>query len=124
MDRTPAEIDSLSVQIVGYFPGFDHRLRVAFGATDDCLDTRKKFPAIEWLAKIVVNTEAQTPNSTLRVVGACENQDRRVDPSKAQLPQSFLSFHIRQIQIEKNQVVIIELSKIDPFLTEDRRTDV
>ena len=88
------------------------------------MDTRKKFLAMEWLAQIVVHTEAQTPNFILRVVGACENQDRRVDPGKAQLPQNFLSFHIRQIQIEKNKVVIIELGKIAPFLTKDRRTDV
>jgi len=87
------------------------------------VDTRKKFLAMEWLAQIVVHTEAQTPNFILRVVGACENQDRRVDPGKAQLPQNFL-FHIRQIQIEKNKVVIIELGKIARFLTKDRRTDV
>jgi hypothetical protein len=82
MDRTPAEIDSLSVQIDGYFPGFDHRLRVAFGATDDCVDTRKKFLAMEWLAQIVVHTEAQTPNFILRVVGACENHRSACRPGK------------------------------------------
>ena len=51
-------------------------------------------------------------------------QDRRLDLGDAQRAQHLVARHVRQIEIEQDDVVVVELAEIDAFLAEIRRIDV
>ena len=41
-----------------------------------------------------------------------------------QSPQDFVARHVRQIEVEEDDVVVVELAEIDAFLAEIRDVDV
>jgi hypothetical protein len=55
---------------------------------------------------------------------AGQDQDRRLDLRNAQGAQHFEAGHVRKVQVEEDDVVVVDLAKIDPFLAEIGRVDV
>ena len=73
---------------------------------------------------MVVGAEAETFDLVLDAGEAGQDEDRRLDLANPQRPQHLEARHIRQIQIEQDDVVIIELAQIDALFAEVGRVDV
>ena len=80
--------------------------------------------ATKWLGHVIVRAESQTLDLVLDAAEAGQNQDRRLDLGDAQGPQHFETRHVRQIEVEQDDVVVIQLAEIDALFTEIRRVDV
>src|SRR6185312_2144590 len=55
---------------------------------------------------------------------AGEDQNGGLDLRDAELLQHVVTGHVGQVQVEKDNVVIVQFAEIDAFLTEVRRIDV
>ena len=97
---------------------------MALGAADDGLDAGHQFVLVERLGEIVVSAEAEALHLVLYAGETGENQDRRLDLGDTQCAQHLVTGHVREVQVEKNDVVVVEFAKIDTFLAEIRRIDV
>src|SRR5690606_20466807 len=53
-----------------------------------------------------------------------EDQDWRLDLGQAQCPQDLVARHVREIQVQKDDVVVVELAEIDAFFAQIGRIDV
>ena len=118
MDRPPLHLHGLGVQVHVDPARGDDRLRVPLGAADDGVDARDQLLAVERLGHVVVGAETEAAHLALRVVLAGQDQDRRIDPGHAKLAQHLVPIHVRQVQIEEDQVVVVELRQVDPFLAQ------
>src|ERR1700736_1427562 len=76
------------------------------------------------LGHVVVGAEAETLDLVLDPGEAGEDQDGRFHLAEAQSAQYLESRHIRQVKIEQDYVVVIDLAEIDALLAELRRIDV
>ncbi len=74
--------------------------------------------------QIVVGAEAKALNLVLDAGEARENQYRCLDFCDPQGPQNLITRHVRQVQVEQNDVVIVQFAQIDTLFTEIRRVDV
>ena len=55
---------------------------------------------------------------------AGQDEDGRLDLGDAQRAQHLVARHVRQVQVEQDDVVIVELAEIDALFAEVRRVDV
>ena len=120
----PSTSTVFGVEVDGELAGGDHRLGVALGAAHDRVDARDQLLAVEGLGHVVVGAEAEALELALGVVGAGEDQDRGLDLGEAELAQHVVPVHVRQVEVEQDQVVVVELGEIDAFLAEVGRIDV
>ncbi len=79
---------------------------------------------MERLGHVVVGAEAETSDLVLDPGEAGEDQDRRFHLGDAQAAQHFEARHVRQVDVEEDNVVIVDFAEIDPFLAEIGRVDV
>ena len=79
---------------------------------------------MEWLGEIVIGTKTQSPHFVFNACKAGQNQNRCLDARHPQGAQHFIARHVRQVQVQQNDVVIIELSEIDTFFTQISGIDV
>ncbi len=122
--RLAVDLDGLGVEVDRELAGGDHRLGVALGAAHDRVDARDQLLAVERLGHVVVGAEAEALQLVLGVVGAGENQDRRLDLGEPELAQHVVAVHVRKVEVEQDQVVVVELGEIDAFFAEIRRIHV
>ena len=83
-----------------------------------------EFVLMERLGEIVVGAVTQAPHLVLDAGHAGEDQDRRLDLGHSQRPQDLIAGHVGQIQVQQDDVVVVELAEIDPFLAQVRHVDV
>src|SRR5690606_4055676 len=68
--------------------------------------------------------EAEPAYFVLNAGKAGQNENRRLNLGDAQGAQHLVTAHVGQIQIEKNDVIIIEFAEIDTLFTEIGGVDV
>src|SRR5262249_19730507 len=124
MHARAVHFNRLGIEIDHEIAGLDHRLGVAFGAAHDGVDTRHELVLVERLGHVVVGAEAETPDLVLDTGEAGQNQNGGLDLGDAQRPQNFEPRHVRQIQVEQDNVVIVELAEVDAFFAQIGRIDV
>src|SRR5262245_36460631 len=88
------------------------------------MDTGDQFVLVEGFGHVVVGANAQTLDLVLDAGEAGEDQNGCFDLRDTKLLENVISGHIRQVQIEQNDIVIIKLTEIDAFFSEVRRIDV
>ena len=88
------------------------------------MDARDQLVLVERLGQIVVGAVAEAFDLVLDARHAGEDEDRRLDLGDAQRPQHFIAGHVRQVQIEKDYVVIVEFSEIDSLFAKVGDVDV
>ena len=81
------------------------------------MDARHQFLTVKGLGQIIIRPAAQGLHLAVNLSATGENHDRRADSAVAQGAKDIESAHIRQVQIQEDQVVIIELAEIDTLLT-------
>ena len=84
------------------------------------MDARDQFVLVERLGQIVVGAEAQTLHLVLDPGETRKNEDRRLHLGDAQRAQNLVAGHVRQVEIEKNDVVVVEFAEIDALFAEIR----
>src|SRR4029079_12716067 len=67
---------------------------------------------------------AQALHLVLDAGEAGQDQDRSLDLGDPQRPQNFEAGHVRKVQVEQDDVVVVELSEVDTLFAEIRRVDV
>ena len=97
---------------------------MALGTADDGVNAGDQLVLVERLGHVVVSAEAEAANLVLDASHAGEDEDRRLDLREAQRAQHFVAGHIGKVEIEKDDVVVVELSEIDAFFTEVGGIDV
>jgi hypothetical protein len=88
------------------------------------VDAGDQLVLVERLGQIVVGAEAETLHLVLDAGEAGEDQDRGFDLGDAQRAQNLVAGHVRQVQVEQDDVVVIELAEIDALFAEVGRIDV
>jgi hypothetical protein len=86
---------------------------MTLGTAHDGMDAGDQLVLVERLGHVVVGAEAETAHLVLDAGHAGQDQDRRVDLGHAQRLEHVVTAHVRQVQVQKNDVVIVELAEID-----------
>src|SRR5216684_1394938 len=124
MDALASDLDGLGVEIDHEIAGLDHRLGVALGTTHDGMDTGDQLVLVERLGHVIVGADAETLDLVLDTGEAGEDQNRCLDLGHPKLLEHIVTGHVGQIQVEKDNVVIVKFSEIDTLLSEVGRIDV
>ena len=98
--------------------GLDDGPGVAPGASHNGMDARDQFFLVEWLGHVVVRADAGSLDLVLDAYEAGKDLGWRLDLRKTQAAQHVKARHVRQVEVEKKDVVVVDLAEIDPFFTE------
>jgi hypothetical protein len=88
------------------------------------MDACHQLVLVERLGHVVVGAEAETANLVLDAGHAGEDQDRCLDLGKPQGPQDLVSGHVRKIEVEQNDVVVVKFAEIDALFAQIRGVHV
>ena len=73
---------------------------------------------MEGFRHVIVGAKAKTADLVLDAGQTGENEDRRRNFACAKRFEDFIAAHIGEVQVKKDDVVIVQLAQIDPFFTE------
>ncbi len=88
------------------------------------MDSGDQLVAVERLGDVIVGAEAECADLAVHLVEAGQDQDRSADLGGPQLLQHVIAVHIRQIEVEKDDVVIVQLAEIEALFAKIGRVDV
>ena len=109
MHARAVDLGRLGVEVDYEVAGLDHRLGVAPRAAHDGKDARDQFFLVEWLGHVVVGAEAETLDLVLDSGNPGEDQGRRPHLRSAPAAQHFKARHVRQVEVEKNGAMLLDL---------------
>ena len=124
MHPCAVHLDRLGVEIDDEIAGLNDRVCVSLGSSHDGVDARDQLVLVERFGHVVVGAKAETFDFVVDGGKAGKDQDWRLHPGNAQLPQHVEARHIRQVQIKEDNVVVVDFAEVDAFLAEIRRIDV
>src|SRR5688500_3325324 len=124
MDPAAVDLDRLGVEVDRDLAGPDDRLRMTLRAADDRVDPGDQLVAVERLGDVIIGAEAQRTDLAVHFADARQNEDRSADLGGSQLLEHVVAVHVRQVQIQKDDVVIVELAEIEALFAKIRRVDV
>ena len=88
------------------------------------MDAGHKLVLVEGLGHVVVGAEAQALDLVFDGREAGEDEDRRSHLGNTQRLQHFIAGHVRQVDVEKDDVIVVELAQIDAFFLKVGRMDI
>src|SRR5205085_11638254 len=97
---------------------------VTLGTAHDRVDAGDQFVLVEGLGHVVVGADAETLDLVLDAGKAGEDQNGGLDLGDPELLEHVIAGHVGQVQVEKDNVVIVELSEVDALFAEVGRIDV
>src|SRR5439155_5772961 len=124
MHALAADFDRLGVEIDDEIAGLNDRLGVALGTAHDGVDAGDQFVLVEGLGHVVVGADAETLDLVLDAGEAGEDQNGGLDLRYPELLEHVVAGHVGQVEVEKDNVVIVKFTEVDAFLSEIRRIDV
>src|ERR1035437_6375960 len=124
MHTLAAHLHHLRVELNDEIAGLDDGLGVALEAAHDGVNARHQFVLVEWLGHVVIGAEAETFDLVLDAGEAGEDQSRRLHLRDAQAAQYLETRHIRQVQVQQDDVIIVQFAEIDALFAEVRRVNV
>ncbi len=107
MNALAGDFHRLRIQIDHEVARRDDRLRMTLRTAHDRMNTCDQLVLVERLGHVVVGTEAQTTNLVLDAGHAGKDKDRRLHLGQTQGAKNFITRHIRQVQVQQDDVVII-----------------
>src|SRR5579859_7261203 len=124
MHALAADFHRLGVEVDHEVAGLDHRLGVALRTAHDRMDAGHQFVLVEGFGHVVVGAVAETLYLVLDAGKAGEDQDGSLDLGNPELLEHVVAGHVGQVQVEKDNVVVVEFAEIYAFLAEVGRIDV
>ena len=97
---------------------------MTLGTAHDGVDAGDQFVLVEGLGHVVIGTDAEALDLILDAGEAGEDQNGGLDLRNPQLLEHVVAGHVGQIEVEKDDVVVVQFAEIDAFLPEIRRIDV
>jgi len=88
------------------------------------MDAGDQFVLMERLGHVVVGAKAEALDLVFNAGEPREDESRRLHFGAAQSAQHFEARHVWEIQIKEDDVVVVDLAKIDPFLAEIGGVDI
>ena len=88
------------------------------------MDAGDQLIAVERLGHIIVGAEAQCADFAVHLADAGQDQHRGRDLGHPQLLQHVIAVHVRQVQVETDDVVIVELAEIEALFAKIGGVDV
>jgi hypothetical protein len=119
-----ADFHRLGVEVDDEIAGLDHRLGVTLRAAHDRVDAGDQLILVEGFGHVVVGADAEALDLVLDAGEAGEDQNGCLDLRDAQLLEHVVTGHVRQVQVEKDDVVVVELAEIDAFFAKVSRVNV
>src|SRR5215217_3350127 len=110
---TPPDLPSLTVQL--QVTHLQHRRADLFGPAAQSLHPREQLLEGEWLGHIVVRTGAQRLHLEVHRVLGGQHQHRRGVSPVAQSPQHLQAVHLRQPEVQYDQIVASARRQSQPF---------
>ncbi|MND54135.1 hypothetical protein D3C80_451890 [compost metagenome] len=80
---------------------------MTLGTADDRVNAGNKLVLVERLRHVIVGAEAEAAHLVLDAGHAGEDEDRRLDLGQTERPQNFITRHVGQVQIKKNDVIVV-----------------
>jgi len=114
MHALAADLDRLGVEIDHEIAGLDHRLGVALGTAHNRMNARHQFVLVEGFGHVVVGANAETLDLVLDAGEAGEDQNGCFDFRHPKLLEHVVTGHVRQIEVEQDNVVIVEFPRSTP----------
>src|SRR6185295_17199767 len=124
MNALAADLHCLGVEVHNQIARGNNRLGVTLRAANHGVDARYELILVEGLGHVIVSPKAQALHLVLNAGETGQDENRRVHLADAEGFQNFVTAHVGQIQIEKDDVVVVKFAQIDTFLAEIRRIDV
>ena len=124
MHALAVDVDGLGVEVDAQVAGLDDGLGVTLRAAHDGVDAGDQLVLVERLGHVVVGAEAEAAHLVVDAGKPGQDQDRRLHLGDAQRLQNLVAAHVRQVEIQKNDVVVVELAEVDAFLAQIGRVDV
>jgi hypothetical protein len=88
------------------------------------MDAGDQLVAVERLGHIVVGAEAQRADLGIHLADAGKDQHGRADLGDPKLLQNVIAVHVRQIEVQADDVVIVELPEVQALLAQVSRINV
>jgi len=88
---------------------------------DAQLEQLVELALVERLGDVVVGAEAEALELVIEFREAGEDQNRGLDLGGAQALQHLIAVHVRQHEVEDDDVVIVKLADLEPVFAEARR---
>ncbi len=107
MHALAADFDRLGVEVDDEVAGLDDRLGMALGAAHDRMDAGDQLVLVEGFCHVVVGADAETLDLVLDAGKAGEDQDRCLDLGDPKLLEDVVAGHVGQVEVEKDDVVIV-----------------
>ena len=124
VDRLGFDFDGAGVQIDFHLARADHRLRVASRTPDDRMEPCDQLAFVESFCQVVVGAEHQALDLVVRFRHAGQDQNGRLDLGHAESLKNLVAMHVRQVEVENDDVVVVKLSEIDTLFAKIGRVDV
>lgn len=124
MNATAASFHRLGVQVDADLAGLDDRLGVALAATNDSMHAGHELMLVERLGHVVVRAAAEGLHLRVDVGTTRHEHDRRIDLADPQLTQDVQTAHVRQDDLQDDDVVVEDLAEINAFFTKLGGIDV
>src|SRR5215472_5156405 len=97
---------------------------MALGAAHDRVDARYQLVLVERLGQVVVGAEAEATDLLLDAGESGEDENGRLHLGDAQRPQHLETRHVREVQVEQDDVVVVEFAEIDALFAQIGGVDV
>jgi hypothetical protein len=88
------------------------------------MDAGDELVAVERLGDVIVGAEAKRADLGVHLADARQDQHRSADLGDPKLLQHVVAVHVRKVQIEADDVVIVELAEVQALLAQVGRIDV
>lgn len=118
------DFNRLGIEVHDQVACGDDRLGMALRAANDRVDAGNQFVLVERLGHIVVGAETEAAHLVLDAGHAGEDEDGRLDLGQTQGPQDFIAGHIRQVEVEEDDIVVVEFAEIDTLFAQIRRINI
>src|SRR5947199_624754 len=105
--------DRAVIQVQQQFAGADRRLRQALRTTHDRADAGDQLAVLEWLCQEIVGAKAESLELVVQLAQPRQEQNRGFDLRLAQLLGDTVPVAIGEHQVEKDDVVGLQLSVAD-----------
>lgn len=117
---TSATFPKVHGNLADTYDGLGMTLRPA----DDSVNPRDQLDLMEGFGQILVRAHSEGADLGIQFRNPREDQHRSVDSAHSQLLEDVETVHVRQVEVETDEIVIIGFAEIEALLAQVGRVDI